>query len=98
MPGQKLHSSVVHGVQQENGSYEPKALLEKFQGSDIDLTSWSKLSAMKMENLPGYIERDLYDEALGIVHVISSAYNHMLKHNDILGLVKRFGAMVSSRA
>lgn len=93
-----LHSSVVGGAKQGNGSYEPKALLDKFKGSDIRLASWSELSGMSMSDLPGYIERDLYDEAEGIVHGISSAYDHIQKYNIIIDLVNRFGAMGSSRA
>lgn len=97
-PGQKLHSSVVHGSKQENGSYEPKASLDKFEGSDIGLTSWSKLSGINMENVPDYVERDLYDRALELVQGISSAFEHSQDRSNIIDLMNRFGAMVSSRA
>lgn len=93
-PGQKLHSSVIHGAQQKNGSYEPKALLEKFEGGDIGIKSWSKLSGIKMKNLPNYVERDLYDRALELVSDISSAEDHSRKRNNIMELVKQFVSMI----
>lgn len=51
-----------------------------------------------MENVPDYVERDLYDRALELVQGISSAFEHSQDRSNIIDLMNRFGAMVSSRA
>lgn len=94
-PGQKLHSSVVHGAQ-KTGSYEPKASLEKYEGRDIGLKSWSALSGIKMNDLPSYVERDLYDRARDLVDSYLSAYDRSHETDEIIDLVNKLGGMVSS--
>lgn len=70
-PGQKLHSSIIHSVELEGSSYEPKALLNKaknswFQDSHGHIPYWKDL-LKQTAGLPGFIERDLYDSALELI-------------------------------
>lgn len=76
LPGQKFHSSVIRGVESSNNDYEPKAKLKKagpswFRVGDRGLTSWDQLSTLTEGELPGFVEGDLYDRAVGLVEGFS---------------------------
>lgn len=116
-PGQKLHSSVIHGlkestnqshsssklhqllicgIEKSNSGYRPKAYLKKtgkdwLQEEGHTIGSWSDL--IIGTQLPGFVERDLFDRAGDLIRCFSDKSTERSRE-----LVGQFMAMCSSSA